>query len=198
MNYTYTYEAIIIGGSWGGLAAVTAMLEGLPAHYPIPVILVLHRGRNFASELDTVLGKKLKVAVKEIEEKESILPGYVYIAPANYHVLIEEDHTFSLDNSSPVLYSRPSIDVAFESAAHIFKNRLVGIILTGANNDGAKGLQLIVNKGGTALIQDPSEAEANLMPKAAIVSTPAAQILTLQYIQAFLLKLATLPHPDKP
>ncbi len=188
----HMYEAIIIGGSWGGLHAVTTILEKLQPDYPVPVIVVLHRGKNFASELDIVLGKKLNMPVKEVEEKEPVLPGHVYIAPANYHLLIEQDRTFSLDISSPVLYSRPSIDVTFESAAEVYKHKLLGIILTGANNDGARGLQILVSKGGQALVQDPAEAEANLMPKAAIRSVPTAQVLTLKRIEQFLIQLPAL------
>lgn len=184
-------EAIIIGGSWGGLNAVTRILEGLPERFIIPVIIVLHRGKNFKSDLESILQKKVKLQVKEIEEKEEIMPGFIYLAPANYHLLIEEDYTFSFDTSSPVHYSRPSIDVAFESAAEAYKSGLTGILLTGANKDGAIGLKTIAKGGGITIVQDPVEAESSTMPKAAIDLEPSHKVLTLEQIKLFLLRL----HP---
>jgi two-component system, chemotaxis family, protein-glutamate methylesterase/glutaminase len=183
-------EAIIIGGSWGGLNALTRILEILPAAYPIPIIAVLHRGKGHQSDLESVIQKKVNVRVKEVEEKEALLPGWVYLAPANYHLLIEENRTFSLDTSVPVHYSRPSIDVAFESAAEVYQQRLMGIVLTGANKDGANGLKTITERGGLAIVQDPQEAESSIMPLEALRAVPNALIFTLDQIKTYLMGLS--------
>lgn len=185
------YELIVIGGSWGGLNAIMKILEDLPKDFLIPVIIVLHRKRNYESALASLLQTKVNAKVKEAEEKEKLRPGVIYLVPANYHLLIEEDHTFSFDVSGPVHYSRPSIDVTFESASQVFKDRLVGIILTGANHDGAVGLRTIGEAGGITVVQDPSEAESSVMPTAAIQMGNVAHILSLEGIKAFLLQLHT-------
>jgi two-component system chemotaxis response regulator CheB len=191
-NYNTTYDAIIIGGSWGGLHAVTHILELLPREYTIPVIVVLHRGKNYASDLESIFQRKVNLQVKEIEEKEKINPGRMYLAPANYHLLIEEDRTFSFDVFKPVNYSRPSIDVAFESAAEVFTSRLMGILLTGANKDGAQGLKTIAQKGGFTIVQDPLEAESSTMPKSALEISTLHRILTLDQMKALLIGLHAL------
>lgn len=184
------YEAILIGGSWGGMDAVIKILSGVPANYPIPIIVILHRKKDTKSELTSVIQNKLLLKVKEIEEKEKINPGQVYIAPANYHVLIEEEKTFSLDVSERVNHSRPSIDVTFESGAEVYKDKLIGIILTGANKDGSLGLNIVSKSGGLAIVQDPLEAEIETMPKAALLKTPEVNhIFRLEQIKAFLLNL---------
>lgn len=183
------HEAIVIGGSWGGLEAILRLITGLPAHFSLPLVVVLHRGRNFKSELAAVLGHRTKLRVKEIEEKEEIIKGCLYLAPANYHVLIEEDRTFSLDLSLPVHHSRPSIDVTFESAAEVYRNKLIGILLTGANQDGAVGLKVAADQGGLTIVQNPAEAEADVMPQSAIDLYPFHRILRLTEIEAFLQQL---------
>ncbi|WP_242927380.1 chemotaxis protein CheB [Pontibacter vulgaris] len=182
-------NVIVIGGSWGGIQASLTILKNLPANYSIPIILVLHRLRTTEGNLQEVFGKRLALKAVEIEEKEALLPGYVYLAPANYHVLIEKDHTFSLDDSELENYSRPSIDVTFTSAAEVFKDRTIGILLSGASKDGSSGLKYIFEKRGTAIVQDPEEAEIDTMPLAAIHSIPGCSVLNLEQIQAFLLSL---------
>jgi two-component system, chemotaxis family, protein-glutamate methylesterase/glutaminase len=183
------YEAVAIGGSWGGMEAVSKILAGLPTAFKLPIIIILHRLKNVESELPRLVAKNAKLRVKEIDEKEKILPGYVYIAPANYHVLIEQDKTFSLCVSELVHYSRPSLDVSFKSAADVYKDKLVGIILTGANRDGSEGLNEIKCKGGLTIVQDPLEAEVDTMPKAAIKKTHIDHVLTLEGIKNMLIKL---------
>lgn len=180
---------IMIGGSWGGLKASMSILSGLPAGYPFPVILVLHRLKNFESDLQGIFRKKLSLQVREIEEKEKIIPGCVYIAPSNYHVLIEKDQTFSLDVSEYENYSRPSIDVTFKNASEVYGAGTAGILLSGASKDGSQGLKQIQEKGGMALVQDPEEAEVDTMPLSAISLIPECRVMTLDKIHEFLLSL---------
>ena len=165
---THGFDAIVIGGSAGAMTALSALLPYFPQEYPLPVIIVLHlhprQDRYFLEHLD----KLCVLKVKEANEKENIQAGHVYFAPPNYHLLIENDRTFSLSIEEKVNFSRPSIDVLFESAANVFGPRLAGIILTGANNDGAEGLRLIKEKGGLAIVQDPQTAESRFMPGAAL------------------------------
>ena len=183
------YRAIVIGGSLGGLEAVIAILSELPDSFPLPVIVVLHRVKNQKSELAEVIQSKCKIKVKEADEKEAILPGVVYISPANYHLLVEDEETFSLSNSELVNYSRPSIDVLFESAAEIYKENLTGILLTGANSDGSDGINLISQYGGLTIVQDPQNARCDIMPKSAILKTKVDYIVNLAEISSLLLKL---------
>lgn len=178
---------IVMGGSWGGLQASLSVLSGLPDTYPLPIILVLHRLKNAESDLQGLLSRKLRLPVQEVEEKESIRGGHVYLAPSNYHVLIEKNRTFSLDVSEQENYSRPSIDVTFSSAAEVYRAHTAGILLSGASEDGSSGLRDIRNSGGLALVQDPSEAEAATMPAAGIRRTPDCRIYPLKKIQEFLL-----------
>jgi two-component system, chemotaxis family, protein-glutamate methylesterase/glutaminase len=184
------YEAIAIGASWGGMSALIRIIADLPKDFSMPIIVVLHRLRNVKSSLIELIDDKVEISVKEVEEKEKILPGCVYIAPANYHILIENDETFSLCNCAPVKFSRPSIDVFFESAAPVYRKRLIGILLTGANSDGADGLEMIKSYGGTVIVQDPEEAEVNTMPLAAITKVPGCKIMSLSEINVFLKNLA--------
>lgn len=182
-------KLIVIGGSWGGLQASLRILSGLPADYKIPIILVLHRLKNFQSDLPAVYRNKIRLNVQEIEEKEKISGGNVYITPSNYHVLIERDGTFSLDVSEYENYSRPSIDVTFSSVAEIFGPATTGILLSGASRDGSRGLKDIKQKGGLAIVQDPKEAEVDTMPLSAMNMVPDCRVLTLQGIHEHLLTL---------
>ncbi|GAB3526074.1 chemotaxis protein CheB [Pontibacter brevis] len=180
---------IVMGGSWGGIQASIAILKGLPATYSIPIILVLHRLRSMEGNLQEVFEKRLALQVAEIEEKEKLRPGFVYLAPSNYHVLLEKDHTFSLDVSELENFSRPSIDVTFISAADVFGKNLIGILLSGASKDGSSGLSYIFEKGGMAIVQDPEEAEVDTMPLSAIDIIPDCRVMKLERIQSFLLSL---------
>lgn len=182
-------KLIVIGGSWGGIQASLSILQDLPASFPIPVLLVLHRLKNYESDLDGIYARKIKLHVREVNEKEAIKPGFVYIAPANYHVLIERDFTFSLDVSEYENFSRPSIDVSFTSAANVFGKAAMGILLSGASKDGSRGLKRIADKGGIALVQDPAEAEVATMPASAIGTIKNCKVLTVNKIQEYLLAL---------
>lgn len=190
MSNLKKYKAIVIGTSAGGLYALSAILEKLPAAYPIPVIIVQHRSKDQRDLLEEVLQSKSRISIKQADEKEKIEGGFVYIAPPDYHLLVEADKTFSLSADEPVRYSRPSIDVLFETAAAAYKDSLVGIVLTGANNDGAAGTIAIKRAGGFTIAQQPAEAQFPIMPKAAIETNKVDQIQTLREMQEFLIKIA--------
>ena len=177
------FKAIVIGTSAGGLSALSTLLEKLPPSYHLPIIIVQHRAKDQKSLLEEVLQPKCKIKIKQADEKEKIEKGVVYIAPPDYHLLIENDLTFSLSCDELVSYSRPSIDVLFESAALAYRETLIGIILTGASNDGASGLQTIKKYGGLTIAQSPAEAQFPRMPGAAIEKGAAMLILTLNEIQ---------------
>lgn len=177
---------IVMGGSWGGIQASLEILKDLPRDYSIPIILVLHRLRNSDSGMQHIFAKKINLEAREVEEKETALPGRLYLAPANYHVLLEHDFTFSLDSSEPENYSRPSIDVTFKAAAKVSGPQTVGILLSGASSDGSQGLLSIAKKGGIPIVQHPDQAEVATMPRAAIEIIPDCRIFTLESIKAFL------------
>jgi two-component system, chemotaxis family, protein-glutamate methylesterase/glutaminase len=183
------YEIIVIGGSLGGIEASIEILKGLPSDYPVPVILVLHRLRGNTGGLANIFSNALRLRVKEIDEKEEIKSGMVYIAPANYHTLIETDRIFSLDFSETVNFSRPSIDVTFESVSEVYGIKTLGIVLTGNNNDGTWGLHKIARKGGMAIVQDPAEAKAPPMPVSALKKVASAKKMRLSEISVFLQSL---------
>lgn len=183
------YKAIVIGSSAGGINALTKVLSVLPADFPLPIVIVQHLHPESGHHLPHILGTKSALKIKQADEKEKIEKGWVYLAPPNYHLLIEEDFTFSLSLESPVNYSRPSIDVLFESAVYAYRQHLIGIILTGANHDGSLGLKKIKETGGFTIVQDPKTAEADAMPKAAIEATTIDKILPLQDIGLYLLQL---------
>ncbi|MGZ5210206.1 MAG: chemotaxis protein CheB [Kaistella sp.] len=161
-------EALVIGGSAGSLDALLQVLPGLDAALPFPIILVLHRKSGKDNILTDLLATKTRLNVKEIEEKEPLMPATLYIAPPNYHLLIENDRTFSLDASEKVNFSRPSIDVTFECAAEVFGENMVGLLLSGANSDGAAGLKCIKESGGDAVVQNPASAVVAFMPQYAL------------------------------
>ncbi|RVT90416.1 chemotaxis protein CheB [Sphingomonas crocodyli] len=178
---TRPIEAIVVGASAGAVQALSRLLPNLPATYPLPILVVVHVPPE-RSELATLFGAKCRLRVKDAEDKESIRPGYVYFAPSDYHLLVEDQRTLALSVDEPVLYSRPSVDILFESAADAFGDAVAGIILTGANEDGAAGLAAIANAGGRAIVQQPHEAFASAMPLAALARCPQAEPLTLDAI----------------
>ena len=183
------YEAIVIGVSAGGLAAVICLIKDLPKNYSLPIVIVQHRAKDEGQLLEQVLQETCKAKIKQADEKELIVKGYIYIAPPDYHLLIENDRTLSLSHDSLVHYSRPSIDVLFESAANVYTTSLIGIILTGANEDGAEGVLAIRNKGGLTIAQDPKEAAYPIMPQAAIDSGGVKYSWTIEKITDFILNI---------
>jgi two-component system chemotaxis response regulator CheB len=183
------YKAIVIGSSAGGLNALQKILGPLPANFTLPILIVQHRLPTADDLLTFALNEFCRLKVKEADEKDYLEPGRVYVAPANYHLLVEQDKTLSLSTDAKVCYSRPSIDVLFESAADAFLSHLIGIILTGANNDGTAGLKKIKENGGLTLAQDPATAEADIMPASAIQENVVDRVLSLAEIAAFLTQL---------
>ena len=182
------YEAIVIGVSSGGMTALKFLFSTMPVDFSIPIIIVQHIGPHSDSKWIKLLNNNSKLSLKEADEKEKIEYGKVYIAPPNYHLLIEKDKTFSLTIDERVNYSRPSIDVLFESAAEVYKNKLIGVILTGSNNDGTNGLKRIKEYGGLTIAQDPESAESSYMPASAIAGVQMDYILTLENIITLLIK----------
>jgi two-component system, chemotaxis family, protein-glutamate methylesterase/glutaminase len=183
------YSVVAIGTSWGGLAALTTLLGELPADFSIPVVVVQHRSTDSERLLSQLLQDATDLRVSEIEDKDELAPGVVHLAPANYHVLIEEGYV-SLTIEEPVRFSRPSIDVMLTSAADTYGSAAVGVVLTGANEDGARGLAHLVKRGGLALVQDPKTAEIPIMPEAAIRAVPTAEVLPLDTLGSRLIELS--------
>lgn len=160
--------ALVIGGSAGSFSVTNRLLEQLPPSFPLPVIIALHRLKDKREGFKEALQIRSKLPVNEPDDKTHIQPGTVYIAPANYHLLIETPEVFALSTTELVQYSRPSIDVFFDSAADVFGKGLVAILLSGANRDGASGLYRIQEKGGLTIVQDPADCSMPTMPAAAI------------------------------
>ena len=178
------FELTVIGASLGGLQALETLLAGLPQAFPLPAVVAQHRHKD-SRDLVALLQRYSLLPVSEVEDKEEIRPGRVYLAPADYHLLIEASH-FALSLEAPVEYARPSIDVLFESAAEAYAERVIGVILTGASQDGARGLAKIKVSGGLTVVQSPATAEGQVMPAAAIAATQVDQILPLSEIALFL------------
>jgi two-component system chemotaxis response regulator CheB len=183
----------VVGVSSGGVHALKTILSGLPARFPSPIAVVHHVAEDSDGFLAEHLNATCEIAVKEAEDKEPLCPGMAYLAPAGYHLLVEQDRTFSLSVDDRVKFSRPAIDVLFESAADAFRDCLIGIVLTGANEDGAKGLKAISIRGGLTIVQDPKTAEAQYMPRAAIAATPVDHIVALERVAPLLLALCASP-----
>lgn len=182
------YSIIGIGTSWGGLAALTKLLGDLPTDFSIPMVVVQHRSKDSERLLVQLLQDATDLRVSEIEDKDPLVPGTVHVAPANYHVLIENGYA-SLTIEEPVRFSRPSIDVMLTSAADTYKSAAIGVVLTGANEDGARGLAHLVKRGGIGLVQDPKTAEIPIMPQAAIRAVPTAEVLALTKLGRRLIEL---------
>jgi two-component system chemotaxis response regulator CheB len=182
------YSIVALGTSWGGLSAMRKLLGSLPEEFPIPIVVVQHRSKDSDRLLVQLLQDATGLKVCEIEDKDVLCAGTVHVAPADYHVLVESGY-LSLTLEEPVRFSRPSIDVMFASAADAYGPATIGVILTGANEDGASGLADIVKRGGCALIQDPKTAEIKVMPEAAIRAVPSAKVLLLDQIAPRLIDL---------
>ncbi|MFH2130545.1 MAG: chemotaxis protein CheB [bacterium] len=186
-----TFEAIVVGVSAGGWQALHRILPGLPATFPTPMMIVQHMAPSSDDYLARSLNNISVLTVKEADEKEIIRQGYIYTAPANYHLLVEQNRTFSLSTRATVNYTRPSIDVLFETAADAYGSHLIGVVLTGASHDGSRGLLEIKKAGGLTIVQDPRTAEAPFMPQSAIDMVPVDYILPLDGIIPFLAALVS-------
>jgi two-component system chemotaxis response regulator CheB len=185
-----TPQIIVIGTSLGGLNALTVLLRRLPPTLPVPVAIVQHRSGGDDGALVDLLSQDSRVKVLDAEDKMPLVAGHAYLAPPDYHLLVERDGTLSLSTDPPVRSARPSIDVLFESAAHAYGTRAIGVVLTGASADGADGLRCIKEKGGLAVVEDPSTAECAIMPAAALAAAPVASVLPLNRIPDYLAALA--------
>ena len=179
-------KLIVIGGSAGSLDALFLLIPGLRADFPQAIVLVLHRKSSNDGLLTELLSTKTSLIIKEIEDKDPLERGHIYIAPGDYHILFEKNETLALDDSEKVAFSRPSIDVAFQSAADAWGESLVCILLSGANADGSDGLEYVKNRGGTTIVQLPQSAEVPFMPQHAIGRGLADYVLDLKEMLDFL------------
>lgn len=190
------YNAVVVGVSAGGIAALEKILPLFAENFTLPVLIVQHIAAGGGNYMVEHFRSSCNLAVKEAQDKALIEPGTIYFAPANYHLLVEQQKTMALSTEAKVNYSRPSIDVLFESAADAYCRNLIGVILTGANADGAAGLAAVKKRGGLAIVQSPETAEIDTMPKAAIAAAEVNHILPLTEIAPFLIKLADTGKHD--
>ncbi|MEJ7758823.1 MAG: chemotaxis protein CheB [Gemmatimonadaceae bacterium] len=181
---------VVIGASWGGLAALSMLLGALPSDFGVPLAVVQHRSRHADNLLAGLLQDATSLRVVDAEDKEPLEPRCIYVAPANYHMLVDLGH-LTLTTDPLVRFSRPSIDVTFFSAADTYPFSTIGVVLTGANDDGSRGLRHIVDRGGKAIIQDPSSAESPVMPEAARRAVPEADVVPLPQLAKHLVSMVT-------
>jgi two-component system chemotaxis response regulator CheB len=186
------YDLVVIGASLGGLEAVSKVLAALPETFPLPVVIAQHRAAAPIAEgnLSAIWQRHTSLSVCDADDKSAIEPGHVYVAPADYHLLIEARGLFALSTEGPVLWARPSIDVLFESAAVVYGAKVIGVVLTGASADGSQGMRAIRERGGCALVQEPSAAECDVMPRAVLAATAVNHVLALNEIGRVLGALA--------
>lgn len=175
-------EAVVMGASWGGLGAVSTIFSKVPWNIAVPVVLCQHQYPHAVSNLPSVMRTRTKLKVIEVEDKMPLEPGNLYICPPNYHTLIERDRHFALNIDPAVMYCRPAVDVLFQSAAEAYGPTLAGIILTGANEDGAAGLLHVSRCGGMPIVQKPATAEVAVMPEGALKRVPWSHVMTLEEI----------------
>ncbi len=183
------YKAVVIGTSTGGMAALGEVLHALPRNFPLPILIVQHISSRSDGFIVRYLNELSAIRVKEADEKEQIEAGCAYISPPNYHMMLDQDSCIALSVDSKVSYARPSIDVLFETAADVLREGLIGVILTGANSDGSKGIAAIKKRGGIAIVQDPATAEAEAMPGYAIKAAQVDYVLSLKNIGAKLIEI---------
>lgn len=188
-------DAVVIGASAGGVEALGTLLPALPSGLAVPIMVVLHLPREKPSLLVDIYAPRCAVPVQEAQDKEPVQPGTVYFAPADYHLLVDAGPSLALSVDDPVHFSRPSIDVLFESAADVYGERLLGIVLTGASQDGAAGLAAVHRAGGVTVVQEPAEAQAPYMPQSALASSPVDQVLSLAAMTKLLRGLAPEAAP---
>ncbi len=181
-------DAVVLGASAGGIEALSELLPGLPPDYRLPLMVVVHLPPDGRSLLPELFGRKCRLEVREASDKEPIRGGTVYFAPSDHHLLVERDRRLSLSRDPQVNWSRPSIDVLFETAADAYGPGLLAVVLSGGNSDGARGLRAVIDAGGTGLVQRPEQAHAAAMPTAALEACPAAQALGLSAIAARLIE----------
>jgi two-component system chemotaxis response regulator CheB len=184
------FELIAIGTSVGGMQALIALLRELPNTFPLPLVVVQHRTADGRFGMRDLLQDHTGLTVVEADDKHPIEAGHVYLAPPDYHLLVEADRTLALSTDGPVHYARPSIDVLFESAADVYRDGLIGVVLTGASVDGARGARRIKQRGGWLIVQDPVTAESRVLPDAVLAAVPPDEIVRLDALAASLRQLA--------
>lgn len=182
------FRIIVVGASLGGLQALEVFVSGLPEGFPVPAAIVQHRSPDAGDLLRRLLQRHTPLRVREPNDKEPIEAGHVYLAPPDYHLIVEAD-SFSLSTDAPVSYARPAIDVLFESAAESYGAQTIGIVLTGANEDGARGASRIKAYGGIVIVQDPASAECPIMPATTLAAIEADRVLALEEIAPFVVEL---------
>ena len=183
------YKAVIIGGSAGSFQVVTKILSSLNERFPLPVLLCLHRLKHVRSGFVEALSLKSNIPIEEPNDKDSLKPGRAYLAPANYHMFVELANRVALSTDEPVNHSRPSIDLSFITAANAYRDKLIGVILSGANRDGAMGLKVCADKGGLTIVQDPKECEVKTMTESAMQLTKVDHVYSTDQIIRFLQKI---------
>lgn len=183
------FDVIAVGASWGGVDALGKIVHQLPETLAVAMVVVQHQHAYSGNALQRILSRRTGLPVFDVDDKEEIRPGGIYIAPANYHLLIENDGSFSLSLEAPVNFSRPSIDVTFNSLAERYQRRCIGVLLTGANDDGVDGLRNIKRHGGVTIAQDPATAEVPVMPEAAISAGVVDHVIGLTEMVPFLMQL---------
>lgn len=188
-KFNTQYKAVVIGGSAGSFQGITRILQALPSDFDLPIIMALHRLKHVRNGFEEALSIKSVKPVTEPFDKEQIKRGKVYLAPANYHMSVELGNTFALSTEEMVNNSRPSIDITLETAAYVYSTKLVGILLSGANRDGAYGMKKIKDRGGLTIVQEPSECMIDTMPASALKITPIDHILKIDQIIEFLNEL---------
>jgi two-component system chemotaxis response regulator CheB len=187
------FDIIVVGCSLGGMHALEVILNAMPRNFCVPIAVVQHRHRASNETLPSHFRRFSRLPVVDVEDKQWIRPGTVYLAPANYHLLVERGE-FSLSVDEKVRYSRPSVDVLFQSAADAYGSGVIAVVLTGANDDGAEGARRVKARGGVVVVQDPKTAEAPEMPRAAITAAPVDQILPLDQIASYLVDRCAVPR----
>jgi two-component system, chemotaxis family, protein-glutamate methylesterase/glutaminase len=188
-NLNNSYKAVVIGGSAGSFQGIVKILSQLPKGFPLPIIMCLHRLKHVRNGFVEALSIKSVVQVGEPHDKENIKKGSVYLAPSNYHLSVELGNYFALSTEEMVNNSRPAIDITLSSCAYVYKEKLVGILLSGANKDGAAGMKQIHDRGGITIVQEPSECMIDTMPKAAQAATKIDYTLRIDQIVEFLKEL---------
>jgi len=183
------YKAVIIGGSAGSFQVITRLLNSIPKDFPLPVLLCLHRLKHIRSGFVEALSLKSNIPIEEPFDKETLKPGKAYLAPANYHMYVELVNRIALSTEETVNHSRPSIDLSFITAANAYRDKLIAIILSGANKDGALGLKKVYDNGGVAIVQDPNECEVKTMTQSALQLTKVNFVYSTEQIISYLKKL---------
>lgn len=183
------YKAVIIGGSAGSFQVITKILNAIPKDFPVPLLLCLHRLKHIRSGFVEALSLKSNIPIEEPFDKETLKPGKAYLAPANYHMYVELSNRIALSTEETVNHSRPSIDLSFITAANAYREKLIGIILSGANKDGALGLKKVHDNGGIAIVQDPNECEVKTMTQSALQLTKVDFVYSTEQIISYMKKL---------